>query len=516
MPETNTANQNTTARELRAFHQENGTLMDILIEESDIFSSVMAMLQSGQASVELKKRYMLRAIDETWVNAIEDALPYLDAALRNPSKYIMEREEVLPIEMSKNISPASVKHLAQHTDLISKIEGDTVTPSKLLNVFREETLQTYENKFLNTLINRLLTFVAMRYDVAKNEGQDTRETSLVMEQSFSHGDLKGKMHFTLEIAEPTDDSDLVEKNYSKTTDLWKRVVKIYDIVQTYAGSEFARNMGQSFVRPPIMHTNAIMKNPNMRRCLTLWQFIEGYESAGYSMLIQENLEDVPEAYLRDLYRAAAVQYLNFRYNIRNDMEDDGMLDTQLTDEAFMPRIIDRLKKLSADEFDIIRDVEQEQSSAAYAPGVMAEALAVSLRASEIMLSANPEESLAYGDIPEPEPVPEFVEPESAPGEETAGEAEDETGAVTDETGDNMTGASQETEKSDAENGADTADEAADTPGSMTLAEYNAAMNGRKPADSGEKKRRPSSEKNRQARMKKRGIQHNKGRHPRNK
>ena len=49
------------------------------------------MMKDGNASVELKKRYALRAIDEAWVCAIEDAIPSLDIIIRTPSKYIEER-----------------------------------------------------------------------------------------------------------------------------------------------------------------------------------------------------------------------------------------------------------------------------------------------------------------------------------------------------------------------------------------------------------------------------------------
>ncbi|MBR4768553.1 MAG: DUF2357 domain-containing protein [Lachnospiraceae bacterium] len=414
-----------TPKELRVFHEESGVLMALLQEESPLFRSTLALIKDGQATVELKKRYMLRAIDEEWVNAIEEALPSLDTAIRNPSKYITEREEVLPIEMSKNISPQSLKHLAQHTDMISKIEGDKITPSKLLNVFREETMQTYENKFLNTLISRLLSFVSIRYDVAKNEGKDEKDTTLTYEQAFSHGTVHGKMKFTLEISEPTDENDTVEKNYSKTTDLWKRVERIYDIVNTYAGSEFVKQMGQSYVRPPIMRTNAILKNPNMRRCLALWQFIEGYDTAGYSMLIQEDLENVPEEYVKNLYEMCTVQYLNFRYNVRNEFDTEAVLDEQLTDDAFSPKIVDRLKKITADEFTIIHEEEEELEPARFEPGELELAVGVALRASQLMLSANPEESLAPGDIPEPEPVPEFID-EEVPDEEEEEEIPAET------------------------------------------------------------------------------------------
>ena len=133
--------------------------MDRLEEKYDFYPETMRML-GDNARIELKKRFMLKAIDETWVEKIEDCLTALDEVTRKPSRFIEESEKVLPIELSRNISSRSLRHLSQHTDYISKVEGDMVTPSKILNVFRDETNKTYENKFVNTLINRLFLFIA--------------------------------------------------------------------------------------------------------------------------------------------------------------------------------------------------------------------------------------------------------------------------------------------------------------------------------------------------------------------
>ncbi|MBO4468471.1 MAG: DUF2357 domain-containing protein, partial [Clostridia bacterium] len=181
----------------RRVYNDATFFVDSIVEEYDVFPAILAMMRDGNATIELKKRYLLRAIDEAWVNIIEDTLPSLDMIIRNPSRFIEEREEVLPIELSRNISVNSLKHLSQHTNLISKIEGDKIIPSKILNVFREETIQTYENKFINTLINRLYAFVNRRYEIAKNAGQDEKTTSIEFKDSFSHDDVKVNMNFRL-------------------------------------------------------------------------------------------------------------------------------------------------------------------------------------------------------------------------------------------------------------------------------------------------------------------------------
>ncbi|MBR4910949.1 MAG: DUF2357 domain-containing protein [Clostridia bacterium] len=401
----------------RKVYDDTTFFIDSIVEEYDVFPAILGMMRDGNATIELKKRYLLRAIDEAWVNIIEDTLPALDTIIRNPSKDIAEREEILPIELSHNISVRSLKHLSQHTNLINKIDGDTIIPSKILNVFRDETLQTYENRFINTLINRLFVFVNRRYEIAKKSGQDEKTTSIEFKDSFDHGKTKVNMNFRLEIAEPTTDDpeDTVERNYSRTTDLWHRVEKLNSIITAYADSEFVHNMGQSFIHPPVMRTNAIMKNKNLYQCLVLWQFIESYESAGYSMIIQEDLENVDDEYIKELYSTLALQYLIFRYNIKNEFNADNTLASSLSDKVISPRIIDDLKAATGEEFDIVSErVPESPAAKRYSTltpddRLMLSALEIALDANDIISAEQREDELQHPAVPEPEPAPEYKE-----------------------------------------------------------------------------------------------------------
>ena len=401
--------------------------IDNMMQDYDVFPTILSMMRDGNASIELKKRYILRAIDETWVNVVEDTLPALDVIIRNPSKYIEEREEVMPIELSRNISVRSLQHLSQHTNYISKVEGDKITPTKILNVFREETMQTYENKFVNTLINRLFAFVNRRYEIAAKAGQDEKTTSLEFKEDFYHGEARVKLNFRMEIAEPAmSEEDRVERNYTHTTDLWRRVVKLNDIVTTYANSTFVQEMGKSYIRPPVMRTNAILKNKNLRQCLALWQFIESYDNAGYSMLVQEDLEKVDDDYVKELYSTLALQYLIFRYNIRNEFEADATLADRINDDVYNPRIISELSDPDKDEFNVPSEPEKVPPTPAAARYVtltpedmlMLRSLDVALAAAD-KITEEEEEILDHPSIPEPEPAPEYVEPDDKAEEEDA-------------------------------------------------------------------------------------------------
>ncbi|MBQ7700610.1 MAG: DUF2357 domain-containing protein [Clostridia bacterium] len=413
MPDTPDGSRETT---FRSIYDDTTFFIDNIIDEYDVYPTIIEKMRSGSATMELRKRYFLRAIDETWVNAIEEVLPALDQIIRNPSKFIEEKEELIPVELARKISARSLQHLAQHTNYIQSIKGDEITPSMLLNVYKDETLQTYENKFVNTLINRLFMFVNRRYEIALKAGQDEKTTSIDFKEDFSHDKIKVKMNFRIEISEPSSGlGDKVERNYSYTTDLWHRVEKLNSIIANYTYSEFCTEMGHSYIRPPVMRTNAILKNKNLRQCYELWQFIESYDSAGYSMLLQENLEQIDEGYIKEMYSTLAIQYMLFRYNIRNEFDFDSTLASSLSKEELKPHIVSELNNTSEHEFDI-DDMPKEQEKTAKTPSevrystmtpedqIILESLDVAMEADSVINDRDESFLYSRGDIPEPEAV----------------------------------------------------------------------------------------------------------------
>jgi predicted component of viral defense system (DUF524 family) len=97
--------------------------------------------------------------DTSWIDSIEETIPYLDNIIRNPRKFIVQEEDIIPIEKTKKVTQESIKHLAQHTSLIQDVDEDgTVMPLKLLNVYKEETVDLYENRFINSLLINLKVF----------------------------------------------------------------------------------------------------------------------------------------------------------------------------------------------------------------------------------------------------------------------------------------------------------------------------------------------------------------------
>ena len=152
-------------KDKKSFRNKVFSHLSQLAKESPAYEDAKMLVGSADTVVSLKNNTVHRNIDTEWIEKIEYAIPYFDAYVRTPGIEIQENEEILPVEATKNVSEKSIRYLSQHTNHILKIEGDDVTPSKLLNVFRDETFLTYENKFINTLLVRLIAFIEKRFSV---------------------------------------------------------------------------------------------------------------------------------------------------------------------------------------------------------------------------------------------------------------------------------------------------------------------------------------------------------------
>lgn len=357
---------------------------DELLSRHDIYTEYMTVLAEGLGKIHLSERLMLRSVDEIWVKAIEECINSLDELIRNPNHFIAESEEVLPIEKTKRISGRSIAHLCRHTDYITVNEDDEISPLKMLNVFREDSLLTYENKFLNTLINRLYLFVNKRYKVAKDYGVDEKTECFEYENSFNHGEGKGKIKISVEYSERNISGGV--KNKLLGTGLWARVERLNSIVTGYINSPFVAAMEKNYVHPPILRTNAILKNKYFRECLALWEFIESYDDAGYGITVEESEHEMSDEYVRQIYAGAAMQYLLFRHN----MELGAVEDAQ-TSKVIPSYNLEKVKMS-----DYTEEFSDEIAEPVSSDSVVADALKVALIADEIISANEKKEDVSDG------------------------------------------------------------------------------------------------------------------------
>ena len=214
--------------------------------------------------------------DLEWLEIIEEVCPYLDNIVRAPKVALVSESEVRKIEKAKKTGVESVKDLSKHTDYIDKIDPVTgdVQPSKILVVYREETFNTYENRFIYTLILTLLRFLTEKEELLKDM-KPKNEKLLQYSASTSNGKEKVKVDVKIS-TKPTrlgsDDNDL-EKELNS---IRKRIEKMKKFINSWLASELITSLQKQhaiLVMPPIKKTNLILKNPNFQMATKLWNFL---------------------------------------------------------------------------------------------------------------------------------------------------------------------------------------------------------------------------------------------------
>ena len=318
--------------------------------DDKLFESLDSQIRSAKNTFAMNRKIMEKVIDVSWVEAIENGLIHLDTVLRLPRKTIEDVEEIVPIALSKKITVESVKHLAQHTDLIQNIDKKTgkITPSKILNVHKEESLMTYENKFINTLIDRLYIFINTRYEKLAQVAKDEKIMTLGYDTDIDDGN-GGKLKVELKV-ETTDSLDSYDENgYT----IWQRVEKLKKAIEGYKMSELCQTLGNNFIRPPVMRTNAIMKNVDLKACLTLWQYIESYDKVGYEINVENTALKPQAGYIDDFYKIIILNLLLFRSYNNSSMKAEE-LKTQKS-KPIAPKILKKFDKELPNSYSIVSD-----------------------------------------------------------------------------------------------------------------------------------------------------------------
>jgi hypothetical protein len=220
--------------------------------------------------------------DTSWIEMIEETIPYLDNIVRNPRKFIVQEEDIIPIEKTKKITQESVKHLARHTSLIQDVDKDgMVQPLKLLNVYREETTDLYENRFIYSLLTNLKVF--LNEQLEKDDGSLKSKYEKVINYS-GNTKLKGE-DVSVDLKLVTNYSE-EDTEVQKETLNQERVQNIVNVVDDFLSTPFVRSLnGATPVRSPIRKTNVILKDQNFIKAVALWEFLEKYN-------IQETVKTV--------------------------------------------------------------------------------------------------------------------------------------------------------------------------------------------------------------------------------
>ena len=248
-------------------------------EDQYTYEKSQNFVKNINSDMHFKSEFSANGSNFDWINEVEFALIYLDNIVRAPRVILVNEEEVVKIERAKKITVASIKNLARNTHFIEKIDEESkdVQPSKILEVRSEESYNTYENRFIYTLIDMLTRFIA-RQEEALKDLKNNNKKKLQYEASTVVNGERINIELNIDSKEVTkldNDKDTQEK----LKEVKERIKKIKQYLAYWNRSEFMKKLVQaraSFVIPPIKKTNLILKNPNFQVATRLWEFLYAY------------------------------------------------------------------------------------------------------------------------------------------------------------------------------------------------------------------------------------------------
>jgi len=247
---------------------------DKLIKKTEKFNEKI------ESSIVFKSKLSTESSCFEYLDDIVMACPFIDNLVKRPKVTLTDSSEVTKIELAKKIGVESIRDLSRNTQYIEKVsrDGEEITPNKILGLFSEEIVGTYENKVLYTLIRMLMDFMNKLEDLIKNfESSDNKTLEYVGKSTT------GKENVMLELKVTSSDisSAFEKEGFEDELERLKGLIKkINDFIKSWKKSYFYKifeKAKQPYIRPPIQKTNLILKNPNFQMAMRLWAILQDIE-----------------------------------------------------------------------------------------------------------------------------------------------------------------------------------------------------------------------------------------------
>ena len=308
-----------------------------------------------------------------WIEMMAFTIPYLDNILRKPNRFIVNEEEIVKIEQAKKVSVETIKHLSKNTNFIQTVDKETgdVTPSKLLNVRKEETYNTYENRLVFTLIQNMNRFIKKKKEnltkiSPESENNTEEKDNKMLEYSATSTVEDEQIEVNLSL-----NSKLVPNSGKDTEELSTIIAQIDEIekkIQGLQSTEVYKTLAKEHVlevREPVKKTNVILKNVNFQYAMKLWDYLrDNFEDKDTSTEEQKDYMDnsnlkkmVDETFL--------LHYLTMKTLDNDDIEEkkdtkeemqkiviDQMIDKMLEINENLSE--EQIKNLIAAKYEVIK------------------------------------------------------------------------------------------------------------------------------------------------------------------
>ena len=274
-------------------------------------------------------------IDEDWVKFIESKIEYVTKAVNEERQFIETVGEVVPIEKVKKVSKDSVKHLAKHSNLITKLpeNEDDLIPEKLFMVEKISDYTVYENRFLYMLLCYLRDFIDIRVNKIK-EALATYKSDFKMTKVFETKSRTFK--FETSFYEDRKDNPYPLLN-EKTKIILERINTFSHDVQALLATDLMIQVSKApMIKPPITKTNVLKMNNNFKNAVALYEYLAGYDKKGYSFEeVKTEFHPFEDPMADELIELVSLtSFLSFKYG--NNIEE--ILKEEFEEEERIKRL----------------------------------------------------------------------------------------------------------------------------------------------------------------------------------
>ena len=280
-----------------------------------------------------------------WIEMMAFTIPYLDNILRKPNRFIVNEEEIVKIEQAKKVSVETIKHLSKNTNFIQTVDKETgdVTPSKLLNVRKEETYNTYENRLVFTLIQNMNRFIKKKKENLtkigpESENNTEEKDNKMLEYSATSTVEDEQIEVNLSL-----NSKLVPNSGKDTEELSTIIAQIDEIekkIQGLQSTEVYKTLAKEHVlevREPVKKTNVILKNVNFQYAMKLWDYLrDNFEDKDTSTEEQKDYMDNG-----NLKKMVDETFL-LHYLTMQTLDNDDIEEKKDTKEEMQKNVVDQM------------------------------------------------------------------------------------------------------------------------------------------------------------------------------
>ena len=287
--------------------------------------------------------------DIEWIEKMEETIPYIDNILRSPNRFIVNEEEIVKIELARKITVDSIKHLSKNTNLIQSVDKKTgdVTPSKILNINKEESYNTYENRLIYTLIQNMKMFIERRKSTLEQSINKENKNDKTLDYKALSKTDKEKVEVNLSLnstlnSDTNDNEKENKENQEKIEELGHRILDL-------TSSEVYKTIDKlhiSLVREPIKKTNVILKNVNFQYAMKLWNYLrDNFDDKTKD--IEENQDYMESGEKKKLFdETFMLQYLIMKTLDQDEAETEGTREE--IKETILEQMINNLVNMDAD------------------------------------------------------------------------------------------------------------------------------------------------------------------------